>query len=353
MRTTVLAVAVSVSTLAVVLGACGGDDTGTSPGDGGRDGMPIGPGDGSNGDTSVDTGGDAPGEGAVDAGSDAPSGTSFCDGTIGVLVAAFESCCSAQDKATQEFMSLDMVLQEFKSTCEMQLQSSVTKSRVMIDATAAAQYEQGFQMLAAQGFCWSTLDNNKQSGPLFGTAPCNGVVSGLVDAGQPCAQSYECKDGLTCVGWSPTSDGACQAPGSAGAACSYAADAGAIIPLDYGFGNHPDCAAGNFCSGTTCKPQGASGSNCGLDTECVTGLTCHLGKCGSGNPSGMGGPCVDAFDCQAGLYCAPTDGGPQGTCQAREAAGGACTQTGDECKGYCASSDGGVSGMCAAICGSG
>ena len=351
MRTTVLAVAVSVSTLAVVMGACGGDDTGTSPGDGGKDA--IGPGDGSNMDTSVDSGSDGGTESAADTGSDATSGTSFCDGTIGVLVAAFESCCSAQDKATQEFMSLDMVLQEFKGTCEMQLQASVTKARVTIDGTAASQCEQAVQMLAANGFCWSALDNNKQSSPIFGSAPCNGVVAGLVDAGQPCAQSYECKDGLTCVGWSPSADGVCQAPGAAGSACSYAADAGAIIPFDYGFGNHPDCAAGNFCSGSTCKAQGASGANCGLDTECVTGLTCHLGKCGSGTPSGMGGPCVDAFDCQSGLYCAPGDGGAQGTCQMREAAGGACTQSGNECKGYCAPPDSGTTGTCAAICGSG
>jgi hypothetical protein len=304
-------------------------------------------------DTSVDSSGDGAAEGAADTGVDAPPGTSFCDGTIGVVVTAFEGCCSAQDKSTVAYMEVDMILQEFKSTCETQLQTSVTKGRVTIDATAASQCEQGFQMLAAQGFCWSALDNNKQGGPLFGTAPCNGVVTGLVDTGQACAQSYECKLGLTCVGWTASSDGMCQAPGATGSACAYAADAGALIAVDYGFGNHPDCAAGNTCNGSTCKAQGGSGATCGVDAECTTGLTCHLGKCGSGNPSGMGGPCVYTLDCQSGLYCAPSDGGGQGTCLSRESAGGACTQSGSECKGYCATPDGGAAGSCAAICGSG
>ena len=67
----------------------------------------------------------------------------------------------------------------------------------------------------------------------------------------------------------------------------------------------------------------------------------------------MGGPCVDKYDCQSGLYCQSTDGGPSGTCQPREASGGTCTAGGDQCKGYCAVPDGGAAGSCAAICTSG
>jgi hypothetical protein len=355
MRTYVLAFGVSVSTLALVLGACGGDDTGNQAnGDGGGDGSMMSEGSVDTGSEAANEAGmDAPSEGATDTGTDAPAGASFCDGTIGAIVSAFESCCSAADMTTQDYMLIDSVLQAFKMGCETQLQGSVNDGRVTLDSTAAGQCEQALQGFVMGGFCWNNLNDNKQGGPLFGTAPCNGVVTGTVNMGQACAADYECKDGLTCVGWTNGSDGMCQTPGGAGSACGHAADAGSVTTVDYGFGNHPACASGNYCNGTTCATQGASGAMCNADVECTAGLSCHLHTCGNSPQAPVNGACADKYDCQAGLYCASTDGGAAGTCQMREASGGSCTSTGDQCKGYCTLSDGGMTGSCAAICGSG
>jgi hypothetical protein len=179
-------------------------------------------------------------------------------------------------------------------------------------------------------------------------------VTGLQAAGAPCATDFECANGLTCVGWTGGTDGTCASPGDAGGRCEQAPDAGSALYIDYGFGDHPPCSASAYCSTPTCVAQGGAGASCTNSTSCASGLLCILGKCSSAGLSDGGSPCAAKLDCDPGLYCHAGDGGASpGTCTPRVPLGGACTSTGDECKGLCAVPDGGKTGVCAAFCGSG
>ena len=210
------------------------------------------------------------------------------------------------------------------------------------------------QQTIAAGVCWGNIDTNQPGGAEYGSSACTGVVTGLQAAGKPCAIDLECVSGLTCVGWTGSTDGTCAMPGAAGQPCEQAADAGSALYIDYGFGSHPSCATGAYCVTPTCKAEGATGAACTEDQACMTGTTCLLGHCAAAGPSPEGGACDTKVDCVQGLYCALDDGGAvPGACTPREGQGGSCTTSGDQCKGLCVSPDGGVGGVCTALCGSG
>jgi hypothetical protein len=331
--------------------ACGSSNSGSSGSDdsGSDASVEVGPdvqaddgsADGSAGDSAAASDG---GDGGLDA-------TGFCQGTYGVLRKAFESCCSAADITNPTYPLYDQLLGGAEQLCATQLAKSVGDGRATFNVGDAQSCVALVKQLASGGsVCWPTLTSNQSSGATFGTPPCNGVVTGLQAQGQPCAQDYECQNGLTCVGWTTSADGTCQQPPARGAACGGGQSTG--ITVDYGFGSHPQCASGSYCN-KTCLAQAAGGQACTTNAECQAGLVCRQGKCGTATPSGPSGPCVQKSDCQNGLYCEPGDGGASGTCQTRQDAGAACTQTGDQCKGVCDVPDSGVSGTCAAICGSG
>ncbi|HEY8041213.1 MAG TPA: hypothetical protein VIF15_15510 [Polyangiaceae bacterium] len=354
MRTLVLVIGVtSWAGCAVALGACGSGDTGGGPGsDGGSEAGVDATADGTTEGAAADTGADATGtpEGSVD---DGGAGAAFCVATYGALRTAFDGCCTAADKTTQPYQLIDGFLQLAIQTCEKQMSSAIARGRVTFDFNAAQSCEGALQGFIAGGVCWNAIDTNQSGKGIFSSSPCNTVVTGRQGQGQPCAVDFECQDSLTCVGWTNASDGLCETPGAAGAACGAAPDAGTTITIDYGFGAHPACATGAFCAGLSCAAQRAGGAACAVDAECLSG-TCRVGQCGTGAPSAQNGPCADKHDCQNGLYCAPGDGGTTpGTCQPREAASGACTASGNQCKGTCVVPDGGSAGTCAAICGSG
>jgi hypothetical protein len=312
-------------------------------------------------DTTVEAGafdvltGDVSQESSPEAGTvDGGAGVAFCDQTYGALRIAFEGCCTTGDTLTDQYKFIDAIYVALTQDCEARLSSAIAKGRVTFDPTAAQSCVASYQQIIAAGVCWGNISTNQPAAPPYGSSACSGVVTGLQAAGAPCAVDLECQNGLTCVGWTGSTDGQCKTPGAAGAACEQAADAGSALDLDYGFGNHPPCAAGAYCVTPTCKTQGASGAACTEDQACATGLTCYLGKCAAMGPAGDGGACDTTVDCVQGLYCATGDGGATpGACMPREIAGGACTTTGDQCKGLCVSPDGGVAGVCATLCGSG
>jgi hypothetical protein len=287
---------------------------------------------------------------AVDGG----AGVAFCDQTYGELRVAFEGCCNSGDTMTSQYKFIDAIYVALTQDCEARLSSAITKGRVTFDPTAAAACVASFQQIIAAGVCWGNIDTNQPSPPEYGSSACTGVVTGLQAAGMPCAIDLECASGLTCVGWTGSTDGTCKTPGDAGQPCEQAADAGSALDLDYGFGSHPSCAAGAYCVTPTCQPEVGTGAACTEDAECMTGMTCHLGHCAAAGPSDDGGTCATKVDCVQGLYCAAGDGGAtQGVCLPREVAGGPCTTSGDQCKGLCVSPDGGMGGICTALCGSG
>lgn len=306
-------------------------------------------------DASSDASGDVATADASDSNApDAGAAASFCNATDGYATTAFEACCTSADKSAQEYQFVDGVLRYGTQLCGQQLSASIAKGRITFDASAAQSCASAVQQAIGPKLCWDKILTNRSGRSLFSSPPCSTVVTGLQAQGSACAQDYECKDGLTCVGWTSGSDGACQSPPAVGQPCGAGpTDGGGTFSIDYGFGSHPPCASGAYCAGGTCAAQGASGASCAGDLECQPGLTCHNGQCGTGGPSPQNGACLYKQDCQEGLFCAAQDAGSIGTCQPRETTGGACTQFGDQCKGACAAPDGSAVGQCAAICGSG
>jgi len=336
--------------LALGLLACGsGSSGGSQPGpDAGSDTgiVESGTRDGAGQDSPSSA--DGPSNDAPSA-SDGGAGVAFCDATYGARKTAFEGCCPSGDTTTNDYIFVDAVLGIILQACESYLSNAIEHGRVRFDANAAQACEASFRQTISQGVCWPQIDTNQPGGPTFGASACTGVVTGLQGAGAPCAVDFECVDGLTCVGWAQGADGTCTMPGGPGAACERAADAGAGLYVDWGFGMHPSCASGAYCSGPKCVAQGGSGATCTTDDACTSGLTCHVGKCGTTGPAATGGACQGKSDCQEGLWC-DTSGN---TCQPRSVAGGACTSNSDVCKGFCAVPDGGTSGVCTSVCGSG
>jgi len=351
MRALFLAVALGASTGAVALAAC--STTGTAPLP-----EPDGSFEASSEAGAVDVisaegstlDGPTPEASTVDGG----AGVALCDQTYGAIRVAFEGCCTSGDTTTDQYKFIDAIYVALTQDCEARLSSAIAKGRVTFDPGAAQACVTSFQQIIAAGVCWGNIDTNQPGPAEYGSSACSGVVTGLEAAGKPCAIDLECASGLTCVGWTESTDGTCTTPGAAGKPCEQAPDAGSALYLDYGFGSHPSCAAGAYCVTPTCKAEGATGAACTEDEACMTGMTCHLGHCAASGPSADGGACDTKVDCVQGLYCALGDGGAvPGACTAREVAGGACTTSGDQCKGLCVSPDGGAAGVCTALCGSG
>jgi hypothetical protein len=345
-----LLVLAGLSCWALGLAACG-DDTEAQAG--GTDGsveatVETGAGDGAPVDASTSDG-PTPEASPVDGG----AGVAFCDDTYGALRVAFEGCCTSGDVLTNQYKFIDAIYVALTQDCEARVSAAIDHGRVAFDPTAAQACVASIQQVIADGVCWGNISTNQPGPPPYGSSACSDVVTGLQANGAPCAVDFECQNGLTCVGWTGSTDGKCQTPGAAGKPCEQAPDAGSALDLDYGFGTHPPCAAGAYCVTPTCQPQAASGAACTSDGQCANGLTCHLGRCASMGPAGDGGACDTKVDCVQGLYCATGDGGSTGACMPREVAGGACTQSGDQCKGICVSPDGGQAGVCATLCGSG
>ncbi len=355
MRALVFAVALGASAGATALAACSTTETAPLPGEDASfeatseaAATDVHPGEASAVDAPTEAG--AVDGGAVDGG----AGVAFCDQTYGALRVAFEGCCTSGDTTTDQYKFIDAIYVALTGDCEARLSSAIAKGRVTFDPAAAAACVTSFQQTIAGGVCWGNIDTNQPGGAEYGSSACTGVVTGLQAAGKPCAIDLECASGLTCVGWTGSTDGTCAMPGVAGQPCEQAADAGSALDLDYGFGSHPPCAAGAYCVTPTCKAQGASGAACTEDSACVAGMTCHLGRCAAAGPSTDGGACDTKVDCVQGTYCALGDGGAvPGVCAPREGQGGSCTSSGDQCKGICVAPDGGVGGVCTAVCGSG
>ncbi|HEY5241141.1 MAG TPA: hypothetical protein VIJ22_06745, partial [Polyangiaceae bacterium] len=240
MRALVFAVALGASAGATALAACSTTETAPLPGE-----------DASFEATTEDAATDVhPGEasavdgptegGAVEGGVvDGGAGVAFCDQTYGALRVAFEGCCTSGDTTTDQYKFIDAIYVALTGDCEARLSSAIAKGRVTFDPTAAAACVTSFQQTIAGGVCWGNIDTNQPGAAEYGSSACTGVVTGLQAAGKPCAIDLECVSGLTCVGWTGSTDGTCAMPGAAGQPCEQAPDAGSALDLDYGFGSHP------------------------------------------------------------------------------------------------------------------
>lgn len=284
----------------------------------------------------------------------------FCKNTLGLYAPRYEECCDPTVAPKQNTFDRGL-LAALLPFCTTSLGKSVESGRVTFVPAAAATCEANVRAEIDARTCPEVLHtpSNQEPKSIFkDAAGCSEMLVGRQPADAPCANDYECLDGLTCIGWTSTTDGTCKAPPGEGALCGYALpDGGGFIELvRWGFGTHPRCAAGFYCQSTalqqgTCQPSKIAGETCGSDDECADGLRCHVGQCGTGQPVPAGAPCERKSDCQDRLYCKSVDGGR--VCAPRGVAGTPCTSAlGSECEGACVIPDGGGGGSCVSYCGS-
>jgi len=270
-------------------------------------------------------------------------------------LAMVDSCCS-----TSEASSIGRSLfAAITAACEPTISDSVAKGRVVVDAAALDACE---ATPALPPGC-SALQQNVATGVEVSHIACAAAVKGQGDTGAPCRFQMECKDGLSCIGYSATLPGKCGALPKLGTTCYPIASGLAPAQiLDTEFSPRPLCASGARCSeyggGSlgTCIAQEAAGGHCFSSDDCGPGLSCRLGKCTTSSAlSPAGGPCSRVEDCAKGLSCDGKGypGYDQGTCVTPKAAGEACSTTMDACRGACDATQNSTEGKCASLCNSG
>jgi len=140
----------------------------------------------------------------------------------------------------------------------------------------------------------------------FGPADtCSSVTTANYVNGNACANGLDCSG--TCSGTLAQS----------GAACDDATKV---------------CASGLYCSRTdnsTCKPRLSSGATCFGTTECAWSLICtnrgsNTSTCQTPFAQSAGQSCVSPLDCNAGLFCDPSNG----QCASPSSQNTACTSSG-------------------------
>ncbi|MBX3234463.1 MAG: hypothetical protein KIT84_09360 [Labilithrix sp.] len=253
--------------------------------------------------------------------------TDFCAKTLGVVLSSLEQCCTAADKETTDYKLTFGLASLVEPQCRLVLALSSGSGRLLYRADRAEACYAAYAATYGADECANVTSTFTDPA---GTA-CREAFVGTGPNGASCAGDHECVDGLTCVGYSESTEGRCVAPPALGAPCGPAKvdGGGAAIEKEsvLAFGDHPSCVAGAECDPT-------SG-------------TCVAAKPAK-DPAPEGGPCATDDDCVRGLHCDATQ-----KCAARKPAGSACTGAlvSSECAGRC-DADSGEPGTCAPFCGS-
>jgi hypothetical protein len=264
----------------------------------------------------------------------------FCEGTIGADLFVHDAKCTADDIASMHDFESSLE-RAYTKACIDVLTDGIANGRVKLDEKKASDCIAEHVAATTRHDATSAVEQKV----------CDEAIDGTVKDGGACRQPWECVTGLTCVGFSKTADGKCEAPPAAGASCGHAALDVDIFTLD--LGDHPACAKGARCWDKKCEAKKKAGDACAEDSECLEGTACRAGKCGKPDKLKAGATCVVERDCGPHLYCgaaAPnaTDAAAQKdrTCTAEKKAGEACGSS-DECRGRC------VNAACVSFCGSG
>jgi hypothetical protein len=273
----------------------------------------------------------------------------FCARVFGSVYDDFVKSCSDDDKKSDGYKLAMLVATMPLEECNFVVRDGVAAGRMTFDASAAAACVEAAAKTkrAMKSVHLATPDIDELT-------ECKSVVTGKQTDGQACRSTFECVLPLTCVGSKQKQDGVCKAPpAAAGEACD-----GSIWRF-HDFGHRRRCGAGLACNSVdsatakvVCRKAVAKGGACVESDECEEGLVCHAGKCDSGPPAVVDGPCDDdTDDCADGLYCKRDKGAKLGKCAEKKAAGKPCSDV-FECRGECRKGDKGP-GTCAAVCGSG
>jgi hypothetical protein len=265
----------------------------------------------------------------------------FCNDAYTADVDRLKDKCAPADLSTTEAMA-----RAAANLCFSDISAALSRSRASFDADAA---QHCVAMLRAK-----PLAQSSETDTFFQHFPCDRVLLGLQAQGQPCRYSVECKDGLSCVGYSVGVDGTCKKPPRPGEACE-GQPFGTILNDAAASLHHPACARGAWCNGKTCDRRLPAGRACGSSAACAEGLACVMGRCAPRGAAGAG--CRTDADCVFGLWCDHDADAGTGRCATKRAQGAACGSN-EQCKGRCdlaAARDAGPGehGTCASVCGSG
>jgi hypothetical protein len=279
------------------------------------------------GTTSSSSGGSS--SGSVPAPATVPlagAGGAFCDKTLGVLVRAMEACCTAEDQATQDYRFTHDLAAALVPVCTEALEGSITRARVLERATERDACYAAY----ADRYGPTKCANITQTFSDPAGTSCREAFAGVGKLDAPCMGDHECEDGLTCVGYTKTTDGKCMVPPAIGEACGAArSDGGSSGATSLELGHHPACATGAECDA--------------VDRTCVAAQP-DVSK-GDENAS-----CANSDGCKPHLYC---DASTK-KCLAKKIAGGTCTGATfvTECIGRCDAPGVGQPGTCVSFCGS-
>ncbi len=250
---------------------------------------------------------------------------------------ALSKCRERQSPLGAQFRK---VADHLRTNCRQVIERATKSKRASFDAVEASR-------------CLAVRASSKDSRPDH-RGDCSGAVKGLVDLGQPCANSVECQPTLSCL------EGQCVAPASLGGECEpFNFDPNSVY-----LGGHAECVSGAHCSMTNlsqnvCVADVSAGAPCAIDQrgpglrwidQCGPGLRCFRRACIDDRASPVGGPCAAQIECQEGLFC---QGKPSElptlapeTCASKFKAGAVCDESW-QCLGDC------VKGRCASVCESG
>jgi hypothetical protein len=321
----------------------GGSDASTSADGSSRDAAPL------------DSGGDPRSDAA-----DGAAVSTFCDATLGAYAALVGKCCNATDKALAQGATLASRAAALTAACNDALTSAVVRGRVRVSASDSQ------ACASAYAGAYSTMSRCailQQIDPAVEPVPqCAAAIVGLGNNNALCSSDVECRDGLTCVGYTGGSDGTCRTPAGSGGACGSLRNDGSLGAIAIPLGSHPACAAGFYCDSTsTCRPQVGTGSACTRNDQCTAPSRCDgTGKCTGGTENALvaqGWPCHTTIDCVSGLWCDHTDNVSMdasapllavGTCAGKNTSPQPCnTAEVGECNGLCSPSI----KTCVAFCG--
>jgi len=139
----------------------------------------------------------------------------------------------------------------------------------------------------------------------LGPDPWGGLQSPLGKGpGEQCAETNDCRTGLTCV------ETLCQRTGDlpADSICLLNSDCGPDMVCAFQMTDATPPSI-DLASPKTCKPEGAGEkwAVCTTDADCQRGFFCKMisftGTCQPEGDSDMGEQCTTSADCMAGLYC--------------------------------------------------
>lgn len=281
------------------------------------------------------------------------TGKDFCQKTLGVVADALDTCCSADDKATDDYGVVRGFLAFFLPSCQSSLEASISLGRVRYHPDKAEACYAAMRDNYGPDKCANIVQTFSDPSGM----QCREAFSGVGAVDAPCKGNHECIDGLLCVGVSASAEGTCREPPALGEPCGTTQDSDGIGgPIEFEFGSHPECAGGAACDPfeRRCVQAVKAGDACTSTFDCGESLRCVAGTCSDAQPGGVGADCDSELDCTPDAFCAPDPmNSNQGKCAKKRNAGEPCTGNSfvTECLGRC-DAPSGQAGTCVSFCGS-